>query len=277
MKTSHCALPGIVCFALGGFLQLSAAAVGQAKDTLPLMPLPAHLTQGQGQFLIDGSLAVSVEDYPDVRVVRARRRFLETLGRETGISFAIEAAREDKHTANFLIHTAGPSEKVEALGEDESYQLKVTPDKVELTAKNALGVMHGLQTFLQLVHIAPQGFMAPAVTIDDQPRFAWRGLMIDAGRHFMPVDMVERNIDGMEAVKLNVMHWHLSDDQGFRVESRQLPLLQEKGSNGSYYTQAADQGSHRVRGGPWDSRGARVRHALPHYRAAYRLSQDRQQ
>ena len=148
------------------------------------MPLPAHMTQGEGQFLIDGSLAVSVEDYPDMRVVGARRRFLQTLGRETGISFAMEAAREGKHSATILIHTAGPAEKVEGLGEDESYQLKITSDKVDLTAKNPLGVMHGLQTFLQLIHITPQGFAAPAVTIDDQPRFAWRGLMIDAGRHF---------------------------------------------------------------------------------------------
>jgi hexosaminidase len=75
------------------------------------------------------------------------------------------------------------------------------------------------------------------VTIDDQPRFPWRGLMIDAGRHFMPLAVIERNLDGMEAVKLNVMHWHLSDDQGFRVESKQFPLLQEKGSGGRYYTQ----------------------------------------
>jgi len=106
-----------------------------------------------------------------------------------------------------------------------------------LTAKNPLGVLHGLQTFLQLVHITPQGFAAPVVTIDDHPRFQWRGLMIDSGRHFMPIDVIERNLDGMEAVKLNVMHWHLSDDQGFRAESRQSPLLQQKGSGGRYYSQ----------------------------------------
>jgi hexosaminidase len=85
--------------------------------------------------------------------------------------------------------------------------------------------------------VTPQGFSVPAVTIDDTPRFPWRGLMIDAGRHFMPIPVIERNLDGMEAVKLNVMHWHLSDDQGFRAESKQFPLLQEKGSGGSYYTQ----------------------------------------
>jgi hexosaminidase len=75
------------------------------------------------------------------------------------------------------------------------------------------------------------------VTIDDQPRFPWRGLMIDVGRHFMPVPVIERNLDGMEAVKLNVFHWHLSENQGFRAESKKFPLLQEKGSDGLYYTQ----------------------------------------
>jgi hexosaminidase len=118
---------------------------------------------------------------------------------------------------------------VQQVGEDESYHLVVSTTKVELTAPNALGVLHGLQTFLQLVHITPQGFAAPAVTIDDQPRFQWRGLMIDAGRHFQPVEVIERNLDGMEAVKLNVFHWHLSEDQGFRVESKQFPLLTGEG------------------------------------------------
>jgi len=77
----------------------------------------------------------------------------------------------------------------------------------------------------------------PAVTIDDKPRFPWRGLMIDVGRHFIPIPVIERNLDAMEAVKLNVFHWHLSDDQGFRVESKVFPLLQKKSSDGLYYTQ----------------------------------------
>ena len=84
---------------------------------------------------------------------------------------------------------------------------------------------------------SPQGFVVPAVVIDDQPRFPWRGLMLDAGRHFMPLDTVRQTLDGMEAVKLNVFHWHLSEDQGFRVQSKIFPLLQEKGSDGLYYTQ----------------------------------------
>jgi len=79
-----------------------------------------------------------------------------------------------------------------------------------------------MQTFLQLVSITPDGFGAPVVSIQDQPRFSWRGLMIDSGRHFVPIAVLERNLDGMEAVKLNVFHWHLSENQGFRVESQSI-------------------------------------------------------
>jgi len=77
----------------------------------------------------------------------------------------------------------------------------------------------------------------PAVTIKDQPRFPWRGLLIDVSRHFIPLDVLKRNVDGMVAVKLNVLHLHLSDDQGFRVESKRFPKLHEMGSDGMYYTQ----------------------------------------
>jgi hexosaminidase len=224
-----------------GFWMFPAASYAQEQGSLALMPLPSRMTQGEGQFLIDGSFTVSVEDYPDPRVALAKRRFLDTLSRETGIPFSAETVGNSEkfppHNASFTIHTAGPSEGVQQLGEDESYHLAISPNHVELTAQNPLGVLHGLQTFLQMVHVSPQGFSVPVVTIDDKPRFPWRGLMIDVGRHFMPLPVIERNLDGMEAVKLNVMHWHLSEDQGFRVESKQYPLLQGKGSGGSYYTQ----------------------------------------
>jgi hexosaminidase len=215
-------------------LLVCSGTFAQEQGPVDLMPLPAHVTQGEGQFAIDGSFTVAINDYPDPRVVLGRRRFLETLSRETGIPFAAESPAGK---AAFVIRTAGPSETVQRLGEDESYGLAVTSTHVELSAKNALGILHGLQTFLQLVRVTPQGFSVPAVTINDQPRFSWRGLMIDAGRHFQPLPVIKRNLDGMEAVKLNVFHWHLSEDQGFRVESKQLPLLQQKGSGGLFYTQ----------------------------------------
>jgi hexosaminidase len=166
---------------------------------------------------------------------QAQQRFLVMLSRETGIPLWREA---QFNQPSFVIKTAGPGDAVQQLGEDESYHLEISANHVLLSAPNPLGILHGLQTFLQLVRTTPQGFSVPVVTIDDQPRFPWRGLMIDVGRHFMPIPVIERNLNAMEAVKLNVFHWHLSDDQGFRAESLKFPLLQEKGSDGLYYTQA---------------------------------------
>jgi hexosaminidase len=88
------------------------------------------------------------------------------------------------------------------------------------------------------VETTANGFAVPVVTIKDRPRFPWRGLLIDVGRHFIPLDVLKRNLDGMAAVKMNVLHWHLYDNEGFRVESRHFPKLQEAGSDGQYYTQA---------------------------------------
>ncbi len=215
-------------------LSIQVRQVGAQAAPLPLMPLPSHIDLGDGQFVVDGNLSVVLEGYTESRLMLARERFLATLSRETGIP--INPGLQNR-PANFTIKTTGASKPVQELGEDESYHLKVSQSGVQLTAANPLGILHGLQTFLQLVRITPQGFAAPAATIDDEPRFAWRGLMIDSGRHFQPIPVIERNLDGMEAVKLNVFHWHLSEDQGFPIESKVYPLLQEKGSNGLYYTQ----------------------------------------
>ncbi|SPE41965.1 Beta-N-acetylhexosaminidase [Candidatus Sulfopaludibacter sp. SbA3] len=125
----------------------------------------------------------------------------------------------------------------EAASEDESYQLDVSPQGARLTARSAIGAMHGMATFAQLMEPAGEGFAAAAIHIEDHPRFSWRGLMLDVSRHWMPVEVVLRNLDAMEAVKLNVFHWHLSDDQGFRVESKLYPKLQQLGSDGHFYTQ----------------------------------------
>lgn len=205
-----------------------------AQSLLPLMPMPAHSVSGAGSLSVEGGLDVVLEGHFEPRLERARARFIANLSRKTGV-LSVPAAATVR--PKFLIRTAGPSAPVQQVGEDESYHLDVSPTGVLLSAPNPLGVLHGLQTFLQLVKTTPQGFAVETVTIDDQPRFAWRGLMIDSARHFMPLEVIRESLDGMEAVKMNVFHWHLSDNQGFRVESRKFPLLQEKGSDGLYYTQ----------------------------------------
>jgi hexosaminidase len=122
--------------------------------------------------------------------------------------------------------------------QDESYRLHITATGASLTATGPLGIQRGLATFRQVIEHTPQGWRAQFCDIQDQPRFAWRGLMIDPARHFLPVAVIKRNLDGMAAVKLNVLHWHLCDDQGWRVESKLFPRLHQVGGATGYYTQA---------------------------------------
>ena len=123
------------------------------------------------------------------------------------------------------------------LGEDESYKLEILENKIVLNAETEFGAYRGLETLLQLLDVKEGDYIFPNLKIVDEPRFPWRGLMIDVARHFMPMDVIKRNIDGMAAVKLNVLHLHLSDDQGFRLESKSLPRLHQLASDGLYFKQ----------------------------------------
>ncbi len=220
-------------FLVSLFFSWMSVGMAQSQPQLNLMPMPASVQPGTGQLAISQSFSVAVTGLHDAALDREVQRFQTQLSRQTGIPF-----RPKPGTSPALeIQAAHGREAVEKLGEDESYELTITDSAAKLTAPTPLGILHGLQTFLQLVEVTPAGFAAPAVTIKDQPRFPWRGLMFDVSRHFIPVDVLKRNLDGMAAVKMNVMHWHLSDDQGFRVESKVFPKLHEMGSAGQFYTQ----------------------------------------
>jgi hexosaminidase len=220
---------------LVSFFMMEAPLFAQAPSEVNLMPLPAKLQLGRGALRIDGGFTLALAGFRDERLDRAGQRFLGQLQRQTAL--VLPSASSAAAKATLLVTTDHDSKAVQELGEDESYTLEVTPDGAKLRAPTTLGTLRGLQTFLQLVAITPEGFAVPVVRIEDQPRFPWRGLMIDASRHFMPVSVLKRNLDGMEAVKMNVFHWHLSDNQGFRIESRKFPKLQADGSDGLYYTQ----------------------------------------
>ena len=143
----------------------------------------------------------------------------------------------DATTADLIIENGAKSSKVPKLKEDESYRLVITENRAHLKSATSLGAMRGLETLLQLLRSDRQGAFFPAVSIEDKPRFPWRGLMIDSARHFQPMEVLKRNIDGMAAMKLNVFHWHLTEDQGIRVESKKFPKLHGMGSDGLFYTQ----------------------------------------
>lgn len=201
-----------------------------------LMPVPASVQFQSGRQKIDSSFTVAVAGYTDERLQGGIFRMARRLEGRTGFEFS-RATPTDTKTAALLIQCKGAGKSVPALEEDESYSLATSDNQTLLNAATVVGVLRGLETFLQLLEGDSQGFYIPAVNIQDKPRFPWRGLLIDVGRHFEPVEVIKRNLDGMAAVKLNVFHWHLTEDQGFRVETKRYPRLHQMGSDGLFYTQ----------------------------------------
>lgn len=226
-----------LCFMLLSLLSMaqSQLPVTEPRRELNLMPQPAAYQLGAGHLMIAPSFSVALTGYKEPRLERAVRNFVDRLSRQTGSPLSAKVGRTAG--ATLTLHVDHASKEIQELGEDESYTLNISPTNALLTAPTPLGALRGLETFLQLVEMTPDGFAAPAVAIQDKPRFPWRGLMIDVSRHFMPLDVIKRNLDGMAAAKLNVMHWHLSDNQGFRVECKRFPKLHQMGSDGLYYTQ----------------------------------------
>lgn len=227
----------VICLMLALFC--SAALFAQEKNMQPeLMPMPAKIEFQPGKFSLMDSFRIAITGNADARLYAGATRALRRLAGRTGLFFPQDFLRPAAkvEAPGLLIQCERPGQV--KFGEDESYTLTIAPAQILLTAKTDLGALRGLETILQLLAVDEQGYYFPSIKIEDVPRFPWRGLMIDAARHFMPVDVVKRNLDGMAAVKLNVLHWHLSDDQGFRVESKVWPKLHELGADGFYYTQA---------------------------------------
>jgi len=215
-------------------LALSITLISSAFAAAPaLMPLPVTLRPATGKLTLDATFKAALVSAPDARLDAAIGRFVVRLSRQTGIPML---GLKDA-TPKLRVACAAAGNDYPTLGEDESYTLDVTSDGALLKAPTRAGALHGLETFGQLVTLAQDGFEVPAVHIEDNPRFPWRGLMLDSARHWMPLEVVKRNLDAMAAVKLNVFHWHLSEDQGFRVESKRFPKLQQEGSDGLFYTQ----------------------------------------
>ncbi len=213
---------------------LAVPASAQAASINNLMPQPAHLEQSTGSFTLTPSFAIAA-NLQDPRLTAAIDRTRHRLEERTGLHLSPTSGTPNQ--PGLTLTVGSPGQPVQSLDEDESYQLTVTPQAVKLTAPTTVGALHGLQTLLQLIQPAGDGFVLPAVTVNDSPRFRWRGLMIDCSRHFEPIPVLERNIDALAAVKLNVFHWHLTDDQGFRIESKLYPKLTALGSDGLFYTQ----------------------------------------
>ena len=209
-------------------------AAGNAREN-HLLPEPMSVEWKEGRLPIDASFAIGITGSNEPGLRAAASRVIRQLGRRTGIP--ILKSISSNPGATLVLQCASLGEQAQSLHADESYELQADSKQVTIKAATLVGIVRGLATFMQLVELDAQGFAVPAVTIHDSPRFPWRGLMIDVSRRWIPAEIIKRNLDAMAAVKLNVFHWHLTDDQGFRIESRAFPRLHEKGSDGNYYTQ----------------------------------------
>jgi len=201
------------------------------------MPWPQEISSGESQFIIKPDFTISVNQTGSSRIEVATTKFLRRLGGRTGVfiknGFAFNSSEIENPSLEIVFKKIGEL----GINQDESYELKVLEDKILLNATTDIGIVYGLETLLQLINNNDTSFYFTEATIKDFPRFTWRGLMIDVARHFQPVEVIKRNLDAMSSVKMNVLHWHLTDDQGFRIESKTHPKLHELGSDGLYYTQ----------------------------------------
>ena len=213
-------------------------AIAQVNNMYNLMPVPSRLIISGEPYVITPDFRISITGNPDQRLYVQASRFMRRIGEKTGFFLDKQGyvtAADTSISSPLLIKVKRPG-KLE-LHENENYSIEINSQQVEVTAETDLGAIHALETLMQLVSVNENGYYFPGVVIVDEPRFAWRGLMLDVVLHFMPMDVVKRTLDGMAAVKLNVLHLHLSNDQAFRVESKQFPQLQMISSNGLYFTQ----------------------------------------
>lgn len=210
-----------------------------------IIPKPQQLTEGEGFFRLDKNTSFAATD-PDARKVAA---FMAAkINRSTGFSLAV--TDQEKASKNTIALQIEPSLETN----NEGYVLDVTSEQVTVKAKTAQGLFYGLQTFLQLLPAEVESpsavnniaWVAPCVHVKDEPRFEYRGIMLDPCRHFMSVDDIKRQLDVLSLFKINRMHWHLTDDQGWRIEIKQYPKLTEIGAKriegegfeyGGFYTQ----------------------------------------
>ena len=206
-------------------------------EQLNLMPWPQNIKLTAGTFALSKKFKVNITGNPNPRIFIGATNFVRRLDGRTGLfleqSFMTKI--DESPEAELQINCVRNG-KIE-INEDESYQLIITSNKITINATSDLGALHGLQTLLQLLQNNSTAYYFPVVEITDSPRFTWRGLMIDAARHFQPVDVIKRNLDAMASMKMNVFHWHLADDQGWRIELKNHPKLTELASDGNFYTQ----------------------------------------
>ena len=204
-------------------------ALVQAASPLSLIPLPASVQQGSGQFTFPAKVQLCVPSYTGDSVKAVAKRWAGNFTKSTGIKVSVA---KKANAAIQLRLNSGLA--------PEAYDLQVTRERIVIEAARPAGFFYALQTLNQLLPSRAvmagvkatdvQAWTLPVVTIKDHPRFEWRGFMLDEGRHFYGKEEIKKLLDVMAAYKLNRFHWHLTEDQGWRIEIKKYPRLTEIGA-----------------------------------------------
>ena len=208
-------------------LSLTLIIQAQAQNTYSILPQPAKLMPAEGQFTFKSNTAVVVTKEA-AAFTSVAKMLSDQLNASYGIKLSVKNGSTSSNAVNFTFN--------DQLAE-EAYQLKVTKNKIDIQAKTGKGAFYALQSLFQLMPAqifsttpSNQTASASSCSIEDAPRYNYRGLMLDAGRNFFPVAFIKRYIDLMAVYKLNTFHWHLTEDQGWRIEIKKYPLLTSQSS-----------------------------------------------
>ncbi len=223
-----------ICLALFMMVLCSCSTKPEKSQLAAIIPIPAEMTKQAGVFrLTENTVIYFSEETPAVKKIAS---FLaEKFQKVTGHTLATQLVPEDWSPGDGIFFTTDSADN--KLGE-EGYQLTVTSDQLIARAPAAHGLFYACQTILQLLPSEIEAreiqenvdWAIPCVEIRDFPRYQWRGLHLDVGRHLMPVDFLKKYIENMAMHKLNTFHWHLTEDQGWRIEIKKYPKLTEVGA-----------------------------------------------
>lgn len=200
---------------LGG-LALFVSTVLPAQQPVNIIPKPNSVQAKAGEFVLSSSTVISYDNADSKRMAELFQAYLNT---QYGISLKTAEKKSGRNVIRFVSS---------AKGNEEAYQLEVSPQNIEVSGVNA-GLFYGYQSLVQLLPLSGADIRVGAVSITDEPRFAYRGLHLDVGRHMFPVSFIKKYIDILSSYKLNVFHWHLTEDQGWRLEIKKYPKLAEVG------------------------------------------------
>ncbi len=198
---------------------------GCVRNSKPaIIPLPAEIIYSEGLFKAENEIHIlyNSEKLEDL-VMLLQKVFIEHDIEQISANFTAEKPS----VKNCIFINYDPKSDIHA----EGYELNISADGIDLNASTPQGLFYGIQTLRQIILQSPKGILViPAQTISDFPRFAWRGMHLDVSRHFMPKEFIKKYIDYLAFLKMNVFHWHLVDDQGWRIEIKQYPALTEIGA-----------------------------------------------